>query len=531
MLLLLSVLALIAAWFSYKYIKIFYARHYVWRDFASPPLDSYFTGHKLSLRKAQADNTLTDLMMGWVQEYGGAILIWRDYKAVFFITDPVILEQLWSNITDFKKLAKLPNRTLYNEMVTGTRSFLTTSGGLTWAVKRKMLAGFFTKANQKNLFPKMQQLVQKSVSDLRGLEGDTQLYDMELGIATMAENLLIVCGLDNLSDVFSTKPGYLAQNIINLLEVLPRAMNGSQGKQYQYTSEVQGCIEFIRNIRGDLGVSYEELLKVTQNKDGEYMTKLGMLGTLIQANQHAAFKPEHGQDGHAQNVADFLNDILTLILVADNIAKVVSILFAKVLREPEVYKKMRDEIRSTTVEDYEGLNKLKYTEMVILETMRWCPILQRGARSLNKFSKAWERGEIKLGDKVLPYHGKQIDFQWSQYIQHHHPKYWRDPETFDPERFVNGTSGMVRNTFIPFIGGPRACLGKHLAMGKMKLMIYTMLRTFDMSTVPGEGKIELDRKYTIVKVRQGKMAMLKTRGLIQTDAQGQEELQSTCVPS
>ena len=46
------------------------------------------------------------------------------------------------------------------------------------------------------------------------------------------------------------------------------------------------------------------------------MSKLGMLGTLIQANQHAAFTPEHGQDKHAQNVADFLNDIVTLILVA-----------------------------------------------------------------------------------------------------------------------------------------------------------------------------------------------------------------------
>ena len=54
----------------------------------------------------------------------------------------------------------------------------------------------------------------RSVSDLSGVEGVEQLYDMELGLATMAENLLIVCGLDNLSDVFSAKPGYLAQNII-----------------------------------------------------------------------------------------------------------------------------------------------------------------------------------------------------------------------------------------------------------------------------------------------------------------------------
>ena len=43
---------------------------------------------------------------------------------------------------------------------------------------------------------------------------------------------------------------------------------------------------------------------------------------------------------------------------------------------------------------------------------------------------------------------------------HHHPNYWKDPETFDPERFANGTSEFVRNSYIPFIGGPRACLGK-----------------------------------------------------------------------
>lgn len=41
----------------YCFSKILYARHYVWKDFVSPPLDSYLTGHKNSLKKAQADNT------------------------------------------------------------------------------------------------------------------------------------------------------------------------------------------------------------------------------------------------------------------------------------------------------------------------------------------------------------------------------------------------------------------------------------------------------------------------------------------
>ena len=64
----------------------------------------------------------------------------------------------------------------------------------------------------------------------------------------------------------------------SLLEVLPRAMNGSQGKQYQYTPEVQGCIEFLRTIRGDLGVSYEELLRVTQVV---YLTLLRCTGPIL----------------------------------------------------------------------------------------------------------------------------------------------------------------------------------------------------------------------------------------------------------
>lgn len=58
------------------------------------------------------------------------------------------------------------------------------------------------------------------MSDLRGLEGDETIFDMEEGFATMAENLLIVCGLDNLNDMFSTKPGYLARNIITYVLIL-----------------------------------------------------------------------------------------------------------------------------------------------------------------------------------------------------------------------------------------------------------------------------------------------------------------------
>ena len=51
-------------------------------------------------------------------------------------------------------------------------------------------------------------------------------------------------------------------------------------------------------------------------------------------------------------------------LSQDNLAKVVSILFAKVVREKEIYEKLRAEIHSTDISNYEDLKKLKYTDMV-----------------------------------------------------------------------------------------------------------------------------------------------------------------------
>lgn len=52
--------------------------------------------------------------------------------------------------------------------------------------------------------------------------------------------------------------------------------------------------------------------------------------------------------------------------------------------------------------------------------------------------------------------------------------------------------------------------GKHLGIMKTKLMVYGMMRNFDMTIIPGEEKLVLDKKYTIVKVRQGKNCTLNS---------------------
>jgi len=48
------------------------------------------------------------------------------------------------------------------------------------------------------------------------------------------------------------------------------------------------------------------------------------------------------------------------------------------------------------------------------------------------------------------------------YSIHHDPKYYPNPDTFDPERFTEEEKSKRPNgTFLPFGDGPRHCIGKH----------------------------------------------------------------------
>ncbi|MDH3307262.1 MAG: cytochrome P450 [Acidimicrobiia bacterium] len=117
--------------------------------------------------------------------------------------------------------------------------------------------------------------------------------------------------------------------------------------------------------------------------------------------------------------------------------------------------------RDPTVQD---LHNMPYTERVILETMRLYPAVYLTIREAD-VDHTVAGYDIPAGTRlVINIRGLQRD-----------PFAWPDPDTFDPDRFCDD-DGRHRFQYIPFLAGPKKCLGDHFAMLEMRLTIPTLLQ-------------------------------------------------------
>ena len=141
-------------------------------------------------------------------------------------------------------------------------------------------------------------------------------------------------------------------------------------------------------------------------------------------------------------------------------------------KHPDCLQKIRQEIEEIFGEEevnYNKLHSLKYTIAVLEEAMRLYPpfwMIDREAQADDEFNGM----KIPKGTTVIPY----------IYGAHHNAEYWKNPEKFDPSRFL-GTSGDKIHPFahIPFGGGPRVCIGQNMAKMQILLVMSAIARNYD----------------------------------------------------
>jgi cytochrome P450 len=68
------------------------------------------------------------------------------------------------------------------------------------------------------------------------------------------------------------------------------------------------------------------------------------------------------------------------------------------------------------------------------------------------------------------------------YGMHRDPRYFADPERFDPERFTAANEQQLpKHAYLPFGGGRRVCIGNAFAMMEAKLVVATIAQKFHLA--------------------------------------------------
>ena len=138
-----------------------------------------------------------------------------------------------------------------------------------------------------------------------------------------------------------------------------------------------------------------------------------------------------------------------------------------IAKHPEIQLKVQRELDNAKKLEYETLFELTYLDFAIKESARITP----AATYISKGSPVKEI--IKLGEyDIAP---NSVIFI-PTYTLHHDKKYWVEPEKFNPDRWLNNRA--IKNTYLPFGGGPRICLGKRFVEMEMMIILGKLLKEY-----------------------------------------------------
>lgn len=183
-------------------------------------------------------------------------------------------------------------------------------------------------------------------------------------------------------------------------------------------------------------------------------------------------------DGGAMTDAQLRDEVMTIFLAGhETTANALTWTWYLLSENTEVETKLHEEIDQvlgTRLPTFEDVAQLKYTEMVVAESMRLYP-------------PAWAIGRLALKDfeiagYVVPARSLVL---MSQYVMHRDPRYFHDPLRFDPERWSpEARDSRPQFSYFPFGGGPRRCIGEGFAWMEGILLLATLAQQWKVQLVP-----------------------------------------------
>jgi cytochrome P450 len=250
------------------------------------------------------------------------------------------------------------------------------------------------------------------------------------------------------------------------------AMDSMREKLVQATRILDNPVFLIKAFQRDLGprspwgrflrlrqAAYEETLELLALRRREgYEDRDDILSMLLSATY---------EDGSPMTDEEIYDELLTLLVAGhETTATALSWTIHRLTRHPAVLERVQREIDDVYPEgeiDPDRSAELHYLDAVIKESLRIHPVIPGVGRVLME--------PETVGGEALP---PGVVVGCSIYLAHFNPDVWPDPHRFDPDRFLGKRPSP--NTYFPFGGGIRRCIGEAFALYEMRIVLATILR-------------------------------------------------------
>jgi cytochrome P450 len=192
-----------------------------------------------------------------------------------------------------------------------------------------------------------------------------------------------------------------------------------------------------------------------------------VLSLLIRANEH---------DGGILNEEKLIGNVALLFGAAHlTTANTLTWTLFLLAQHPSIMRELHQEVSSGLSGELPTAaeaGQLPLMERVIKESMRVLPASGYLHRNV--------ADSVQLGPLQLS-RGTPVVF--SQFITHHLPELYPDPDTFQPDRWL--TISPSPYAYLPFGAGPRMCIGASMAMMILNTALPAILKRYRLSVVPG----------------------------------------------
>jgi cytochrome P450 len=377
------------------------------------------------------------------------------------VNDPVAVRRVFlDNAANYRKDA-LQLRVLRPGLGTG----LLTADGENWRAQRRALAPLFSPRQVADFAPAMHRVAREAVARMRtGRDARVRDVDADMALITLQvlEQTLFSQGLARdpsefqraVTKYFNTIGRLDPLDLLGAPQFVPRIgrLRGRESLAF-FASAVDDIISARKRLIESGAVAPTDLL------------------TLLLR----ALDPETGR---GMSLEDVRANIVTFIGAGhETTANAMTWTLYLLSQAPEWRDRVEAEIDAhfDDSSDHDPSGALPATRAALEEAMRLYP--PAATLSREAIGEDWLAGaRIPAGATVTV----------APYLLHRHKLLWKNPDAFDPERFIGANREKIdRYAYIPFGAGPRVCIGMAFALQEAVILLAHLLRAFRFDLLPG----------------------------------------------